>query len=703
MNKELNWKFDISTFRLIGRELITDNVTAIVELVKNSYDANAENVHIKFYNTKDISSKSKIVICDNGHGMTSNDIENKWMRIGTSSKRDKLITEEPYKRRVVGEKGIGRFAIDKLGSDCKIYTKYKEENTINILSIDWTEYSDKPTVENFTDVKSLLKIKKFNNRRNGTKIIIKNISEEWSEITIERLYKELAKIVSPINNLKPGFDIFIYSNEFNKFKKPYKVKNEAIKYASHNFSIKYDLSKNTQDVIKFNNKTNELDVIKEDIKSFGPIKFLLYYFNQSAKGNFSKNYKGAALQIDGIKIYRDGILTTPFAENASKKEDRRDILGIDKRRWSAFFDKVGSRDIIGLLSISKDTSPKIIDSTNRQDFIHTKEYLELKEFIISQLEELEKFIKSKKTEDYENTSQELKNAKVKINDFSSELRDLKKDINDNNNINIDKKIKDLESAARKAEVALKKSIRTQKEEEKEHFRKEKMFMSLMSLQTYSHEITHIIKTSIGAIKRLAHFNQKYFDNEKYHEQINKYNKTIVKEIDKLVNAIDFMSTYTKSEKNWEEFNVKDRISYVFEHYKYMMDSNNIQFSLNIDKNIILKYNNVLFEDILKNLINNSIKALSLIEGEKKIKITGFTDNDKLRIYISDNGIGIKEKDKNKIYEVYYTTTAEEGGNGMGLYMVKTNLEAIKGSIKLIDSEYNSGVTFELVFPFEKGK
>ena len=83
----LHFKFDVSTFRLLGRELITDRITALFELVKNCYDANANNVDITFEYLNPLTDKSKIIIEDNGLGMTYEDIRDKWMVIGTSSKR----------------------------------------------------------------------------------------------------------------------------------------------------------------------------------------------------------------------------------------------------------------------------------------------------------------------------------------------------------------------------------------------------------------------------------------------------------------------------------------------------------------------------------------------------------------------------------------------------------------------------------------
>ena len=119
----LKWRFDVSTFRLIGRDLITDRVTALFELVKNCYDANATEVTITFDNVGTINDNSSISIVDDGFGMSFSDIRDKWMVIGTSNKRSNPYTPSPFNRKCVGEKGIGRFAVDKLGDNVKIITK----------------------------------------------------------------------------------------------------------------------------------------------------------------------------------------------------------------------------------------------------------------------------------------------------------------------------------------------------------------------------------------------------------------------------------------------------------------------------------------------------------------------------------------------------------------------------------------------------
>lgn len=111
MNSEekFYFKFDVSTFRLLGRELITDRITALFELVKNCYDANAQNVDIIFEQVGKLCLNSRITIKDDGIGMSYSDLKNKWMVIGTSSKRRKRISPPPCCRVVAGKKGVGRF------------------------------------------------------------------------------------------------------------------------------------------------------------------------------------------------------------------------------------------------------------------------------------------------------------------------------------------------------------------------------------------------------------------------------------------------------------------------------------------------------------------------------------------------------------------------------------------------------------------
>src|SRR5690606_35590286 len=100
----LNFNFDISAYRLLGRELMTDCITALFEIVKNAYDANANLVEIEIISLNPLTSKSKIIIKDDGVGMYFEDLRDSSMVIGTSSKRRNRTYPPPYNRKVTGKK-----------------------------------------------------------------------------------------------------------------------------------------------------------------------------------------------------------------------------------------------------------------------------------------------------------------------------------------------------------------------------------------------------------------------------------------------------------------------------------------------------------------------------------------------------------------------------------------------------------------------
>jgi len=108
-------KFNIDSRLLfeLGEKLVTNRAVALAELVKNSYDADATKVEVTMEDIK--TPGGKIIVEDNGTGMSYEDFANKWMRIATTDKEENPITEK-YKRQKSGKKGIGRFACRRLSN-----------------------------------------------------------------------------------------------------------------------------------------------------------------------------------------------------------------------------------------------------------------------------------------------------------------------------------------------------------------------------------------------------------------------------------------------------------------------------------------------------------------------------------------------------------------------------------------------------------
>ncbi|MCP5061552.1 MAG: sensor histidine kinase [Ignavibacteriae bacterium] len=706
MNKDikyLQFNFDISAYRLLGRELITDRITALFELVKNSYDANAENVTVEFLNINPKTNESKIIISDNGIGMSFEDIRDKWMVIGTSSKRRNRVSSAPYYRKVVGKKGVGRFAVDKLGAKLLLKTKKEHSNDVVFLETDWSQYSsieeqqlelnfsEKDKQQYFTDIENKYWLEEKKDTTHETILEISLINDVWSEDDISRAYKELAKLISPNFKSKHPFNITIKS-QYEAYKNK-KVESLAIQFATEEIHIGFDIKNKTQEILKA--EDGILKKISVPQRSCGLVKFTLYYFDQQAKNKYKKYYGDL---IDGIKIYRDGLITTPFAEYENSQNKQKDILGIDKRRYSGFFEKIGSRDILGYIEITDENNTKIIEATNRQDFVDNDAWKELKNFIIEQITQLELVLKQRKETGREQT-------KTKLSGASQEIKEFRKKINEAKNIatapEVKQTLKEIEKRAGKLQATVNKGIKDYQELEKETKQKENLFFSLIPLQTYAAMLSHMTKHTIGITLRDVEYFNKHFPNPKYDDRFKKISERIYLEMLKLRSGVDFMLKYAQSDTEISEINIKLLIENLFyEIYKSRFEKENIRVLVEINKNLIINYNQKVFEDIFDNLIDNSVKALKN-RNNKIIKCSSFVNKNDLVIYFSDNGIGIEEKDKYRIFDIFYTTTAEQGGAGIGLYVVKKRIEAMNGKIEVVENELKpTGASFKIELPFK---
>ncbi|MCI5142989.1 MAG: ATP-binding protein, partial [Candidatus Electrothrix sp. ATG1] len=429
----LKFKFDVSAYRLLGRELISDRITALFELVKNRYDANAENVLVNFRSVNQRSPKSMILIQDDGIGMSFEDLRDKWMVIGTSSKRKNRLSPPPYRRKMVGKKGVGRFAVDKLGAKLLLKTTKKGSEELLCLETDWSYYADQESRQLkldfsgknklFTDVENEYWIEGAEKNISRTTLEISLVNDVWTENDVRRANKELSKLISPSNKLNYPFNIVIDAPEYPSFIKR-KVTTAAIELATLQVELGYDVEKKQQEILSVEN--GELIKVKVPRRQCGFIGMTLYYFDLPAKRKFKKSFPEDS--IDGIKLYRDGIIATPFAEYASHRDEQKDLLGIDKRRYSGFFDKLSTRDLLGWIEISDEYNPDIIDATNRQNFVENDAWNELKSFTIEQLNKIEKYLKKKKNIKKEKTNSQFKVAKDEIGSLRKQLNAVKEKI-----------------------------------------------------------------------------------------------------------------------------------------------------------------------------------------------------------------------------------------------------------------------------------
>ena len=707
----LKWRFDVSTFQLIGRELITDRVTALFELVKNSYDANARKVSVIFENVQPSKDNpevpvlgSRITIKDDGYGMTLSDVRDKWMVIGTSSKRKERISPSPFNRRCVGEKGIGRFAVDKLGSKVNIITKKAGETQWLKVEIDWNRYSklmEADGISLFTDIEnSYSYIPAEDIEESGTSLVITDVREPWVKGDIEHFINESARITSPFVRLNPSFRVLTIAGEYGV--KDYGVSNTSdLSLATLSYEISYNEGK--QESLQYNALTHTIDKVLIPLRIFGGVNFKIYYFEPNDRDKYRKKYKYDP--IDGVKIYRDGMLTTPFVETEKDSNNKRDILGIDKRVWANIFDKISSRQFIGVLDITKDNNPRIIDATNRQDFLDNEEYKDLKSFIILQLEALEGYRKWTREQLKDKSHHEIAEAQSQVSQFVATISEIAQAYPQ-----LNESLKPLEVAAKSVDKAFSKAVKLQKESEREFQRKENTYLGIISLRAFSIDIAHSVRTAISKIKSDARFFMEHYPNPLLEDKFLQYAKEMHEVMTTLSRIVDYELSFSQSNVEFEKLHLAKFIREEFARWLENLKAHHVEIDLgNMDDGILLNTNRQFLVEILDNLIDNSIKAMTNSEV-KTIKVSLYEEvekskdkieRDDVKIVFSDTGCGIPLEKREWVFGLYNTTTETQGGAGVGLYIVRARVNSLKGKVTIADSEFGSiGTTFEISIPLK---
>lgn len=177
----------------IGRDLIQDAYAAVVELVKNAYDADSSNVNIDFAANPDKDGYT-LVVCDDGHGMSRDDVINKWMVPSTTDKLDRR--RSPAGRIMQGRKGVGRYAASILGTDMLLETTTATGEKTTVY-VEWREFADAQYLD---DVEILIETAKVAEQA-GTRLTMngdKALLDEWNSHQFRKLQFELKKLISPV-------------------------------------------------------------------------------------------------------------------------------------------------------------------------------------------------------------------------------------------------------------------------------------------------------------------------------------------------------------------------------------------------------------------------------------------------------------------------------------------------------------------------
>lgn len=373
-----NEHFKISAYlkNIIGKELITDEFVAVFELVKNSFDANAENVQVIFEN-QDNPALAKLIILDNGKGMNYQELKEKWLFVAYSAKKDGSEFDDyrnkiNTKRHFAGAKGVGRFSCDRLGSFLNLITiKDNTSSKIENLIVNWEEF-EKDAKEEFIDVNVKHQVlESINyNLKHGTILEITGLREVWDRNRILKLKKSLVKLVNPNQeNDTDNFSIEIIAknekeqdeeleekntNDFdivngiiqNKLFESLQIKttNINVKISSDGKYIFSELIDRGNLIFKIKEENPFKDIDKK--KSLSNINIFLFVLNRSAKNIFHRLMGMESVKYGSVFMYKNGFRIYPFGEQGD------DSLKLDIRKQQGYNRFLGTRDLLGRIEIN---------------------------------------------------------------------------------------------------------------------------------------------------------------------------------------------------------------------------------------------------------------------------------------------------------------------------------------------------------------
>lgn len=662
----------------LGDQLIKNESIAILELVKNCYDANASYARIimEKLNQRD----GVIIVEDDGCGMDLEIIKSVWLEPGSDYKVKikKELKEDEQRRVPLGEKGIGRFSVHKLGENIQLISRMKGKKEIEV-TIDWTSFNSKK-YDYIDQVPIEINEREpihFKGNKTGTYIKISNLrTVRWSESVVRDIYRSVNAFTTPfqtIDSFKVDFLIddatiieripsvdeiknlalykfyceiegneiksFYYS--FNPYPKMDKLKPRKLIYNykkyTDNFpqieSIKQLVKNPTRKPKKNKKESDPIDLNANDYK-IGTVKFEGWIFDRQSKilklaETDTKALRNYLDQNGGVRIYKDGIRVYDYGE------PENDWLGLEKQRLYDPGVKINKGLILAAVLLDGKKCTSLIEKTNREGFVDNDAYRTFRDAIGYLLFNIETY-----------RNQDKENVRLYYG-LSSKTEPVLASIDDLREY-LDSKIKDDQ---------IKKTCLYKLDKIENDYKSlnEILLTSAEAGLNYSvalHEIEKITKEIKAIIKK------------------EKTSTRIVKLIEHLSELIEMYAMIIRKSKKKVE-SIKELISNALFYVQYRLKAHEVDIVenyLSFKGNDNLLCNSRLITASILNIIDNSIYWLERARTpNKKIFISiSSLSKEHFEITIADNGKGFALPPDQMIKPFI---TLKPGGMGLGLHIV----------------------------------
>jgi signal transduction histidine kinase len=668
---------------LLGEQLITDEVAAVSELVKNAYDADATKVIVTLFHVSE-PDVGYIIIRDNGHGMSFETVISSWLELGTLSKARtadlKPRLSESGKRVCLGEKGLGRLAVHKLGNMTELVTRRTGKNLETRLTLDWTAFEqsegfleDIPVEWETTEPHVFTE----SDRASGTQITVKKIRRQWNAEMIERVQRNIQALKSPFADLS-DFDITIAVED--KLAPTLIVPDivDIVKRATYTFvgeiddrgKIKYKYTFKRPDLTELNReRTDEKDIRNpEDFTSdrkpmCGPFSVRFYSWDlspQDKKAVFGDTaiYTEMIQPNTGVKVFRDGFRVLPYGNPDN------DWLSMDMERVRRFEFHISRNQIIGAIEISSKTAPSLLDKTDREGLIDNEAFRDFRSLVKSALAafEAERYTDRHKLKEVTGRTRDEQSDRTL---FSRNLIALSNLVTNQTQIDGETKLEIGKLISETRETL--DSILSEKEQP--------LLVAASIGLTYmmpTHEVRRDLHEALKLLRSMSE------SKEVMPDKIVSVT-SLLKQADSVVGGIGRLMQRTAED---EEFAPERAVKSSVELMRYRLERNSIGLEVEIRDSARVKGSDRLITILLLNFLDNSFYwLLRKKPEERKIKIVVDSYEDRSILVVSDSGPGFEDDDINVLTLPFFTR--KPNGMGLGLYIADRIAKMSGGQLKIL--------------------
>lgn len=654
------------------------------------------------------ADENRIIVSDEGTGMSRDDLLDNFLVIGTASRKRAIdaalarATSGDVRPPYLGEKGIGRLSAMRLGDRLKVETATPTDKSLNVLTIDWTAFGDLDATLDSIDILPEIGGRKPSRTWSGTRLTISALTGDWPRDRVHQLAEqEFAQLTDPFADprQRPRIAVFwngdrvpiahmdrhlleyahasIKGNLLCKTGRPFLIcKIEALDLGFEHPRSEDIRKIQLPDLIgSISGLTGEIP--PSAIEQLGPLEFEAYWYNRRRLGGIDsvgdqRAVRDLQRRWSGILLFRDGFRVFPYGE------DEDDWLSLDRRALGSTAYLLNKAQFVGRVRISRIGNPLLIDQTNREGLRACPEqraFVSLLQLVMDQLREFMRDVQRRHKDKPLSVNAET-DVKRLVSRARRAINQIRKQLPEESEM-----VDDLHRGFAEIRDLFDRANRRVAELEKESRQMIQMAGVGLMVEVVAHELARSSENTLAALDALRHKNVP--------QQIRGLLESLrseMKAVNKRIRILDPLSVSGRHRR--EVFDIGVLLRDILDSHEAQFNRHGIWLRVTkAESPLRIRAVKGMIVQIVENLIANSLYWLELRRQQEigfRPSIIITVDDDPLTITYEDNGRGIAEENREKVFRAFFSLKEKSRRRGLGLFIARDCAEYHGGTLRLDD-------------------